>query len=70
MRELHAIAGEAGLLGIAPVMQLARQAEDRAKRLRDDATQPNADALAAALRELRSALDLVGASSRPPGGEP
>lgn len=68
IRELHAIAGEAGLLGITSIMGLARQAEDHAKRLRDSGTQGNADAFVGALQDLRNALEHVGASGKPSGG--
>lgn len=32
-RELHSLAGEAGLLGIANIVPVARRAEDQAKKL-------------------------------------
>lgn len=68
IRELHSIAGEAGLLGLSSIMQLARRAEDQAKQLRDTRAEPDADALVGALRELRTAIELVGASLKPGGG--
>lgn len=67
IRELHAIAGEAGLLGQGAIMRQARGAEELAKRIRD-ASAPEADALVAALQELKQALEIVGASSKPGGG--
>ena len=70
IRELHAIAGEAGLLGLPQIMGLARQTEDLARRLRDSgaAADVDADSLAGALRDMRNALELVGASRKPGGG--
>lgn len=69
MRELHAIAGEAGLLGLASIVPIARNAEEQAKRLRDGhgGGVPDAAAFVGALDALSSALDAVGASSKPPG---
>lgn len=68
IREFHSIAGEAGLLGLPHVMGLARQTEDLAKRFRDSGAAADADALAGAIRDLKTALELVGASSNPGGG--
>ncbi|HWU88915.1 MAG TPA: Hpt domain-containing protein [Kofleriaceae bacterium] len=67
IRELHAIAGEAGLLGLGPIMGLARQAEDLAKRLRDSSA-TDASPLVAALEELKQALERVGPKNKPGGG--
>jgi HPt (histidine-containing phosphotransfer) domain-containing protein len=58
-RELHAIAGEAGLLGISAVVALARVGEDNAKRLRTSRSDADADALLASLNELKRAIDRV-----------
>ena len=58
-RELHAIAGEAGLLGIGPVVKLARGSEDLAKRLRASRSDADADALLASLTELKQAIEEV-----------
>jgi HPt (histidine-containing phosphotransfer) domain-containing protein len=58
-RELHAIAGEAGLLGISAIVTLARAGEDHAKRLRTSRSDADIDALIAALSELKRAIDHV-----------
>lgn len=64
IRELHSITGEAGLLGLPHVMALARQTEELAKRLRDSGAAADADALTGAIRDLKDALELVGASRK------
>ena len=58
-RELHAIAGEAGLLGVASVVALARAGEEHARRLRTTRSESDADALLASLTELKQAIELV-----------
>jgi HPt (histidine-containing phosphotransfer) domain-containing protein len=58
-RELHAVAGEAGLLGIAQIVTLARTGEDQAKRLRAGATDADVESLLASLHELQKAVDAV-----------
>ncbi len=68
-RELHTIAGEAGLLGLAAIVPIARNAEEHAKRLRDDrAGADQAGAFVGALDELRAALDALAASGAPKHG--
>lgn len=67
IRELHAIAGEAGLLGLTAIVPIARSAEDHAKRLRDARPDADAGAFAAALDELGRALEAVGAPRRKDG---
>jgi HPt (histidine-containing phosphotransfer) domain-containing protein len=69
MRDIHAIAGEAGLLGIAAVVPLARDVEARAKMFLTTRSDIDADALIAGLTELRHAVELVGAPARPEGGK-
>ncbi len=64
-RELHAIAGEAGLLGLAAIVNLARTGEEHAKRLRSSRSDADADALLASLTELKSAIELVAPTSSP-----
>lgn len=58
-RELHSIAGEAGLLGLATIVALARAGEDQAKRLRATRSDADAEALLASLTELQGAIDSV-----------
>jgi HPt (histidine-containing phosphotransfer) domain-containing protein len=59
-RELHALVGEAGLLGLATVVPLARDCESKAKRVGTSRSPEDAAALIAALRELGIAIELVG----------
>jgi HPt (histidine-containing phosphotransfer) domain-containing protein len=66
-RELHAIAGEAGLLGQSAVLALARKGEDLAKKLRDSSAGADIDALAGTVRDLKNALELVGAPAKSGG---
>ena len=65
IRDLHGIAGEAGLLGLAHLIPIARNAEEHAKRLRDAPGADAASAFVGALNELGAALETVGASSKP-----
>ena len=60
-RDLHAVAGEAGLLGLASIVPLARASEEHAKRLRASRADEDADALLASLTELQKAIELVAA---------
>jgi len=59
VRELHGVAGEAGLLGLTAIVPLARDGEDKAKQLRTSRSDGDLEALRAALIELRLALELV-----------
>jgi HPt (histidine-containing phosphotransfer) domain-containing protein len=63
MRELHAIAGEAGLLGLAAIVPLARAAEEHAKLLRDAEATGDGAAFEAALDELARSIEALGAST-------
>lgn len=58
-RDLHAVAGEAGLLGLAAIVPLARAGEEHAKRLRSSHSDADADALVASLTELKRAIEAV-----------
>jgi HPt (histidine-containing phosphotransfer) domain-containing protein len=57
VRELHSLAGEAGLLGLHQIIPVARDGEQKAKRLHTSHADADADALAAALRELDQIID-------------
>src|SRR5690349_12104731 len=52
VRELHSLAGEAGLLGLSGVIPLARECEHKAKLLHISRADADADALVAALGQL------------------
>ena len=58
-RELHAIGGEAGLLGLATIVSLARSGEVHANRLRSSGSDADADALVAVLTELKHEIERV-----------
>ena len=58
-RDLHAIAGEAGLLGLVAIVPLVRAGEEQAKRLRSSRSDADADALVASLTELKHAIEAV-----------
>lgn len=57
VRELHALAGEAGLLGLSDLIPLARECEQKAKELRASGAESQADALLAALGRLERAIE-------------
>jgi len=61
VRELHALAGEAGLLGLRQVIPLARDCELKAKALQRSRGDADADALLGALRELAQLIERLGA---------
>ena len=63
-RELHSIAGEAGLLGLTSIVALARAGEDHVKRLRAAPSDSHADALRASPAELKGAIDRVSAGQQ------
>lgn len=58
-RDMHAVAGEAGLLGLTSIVPLARAGEEHAKRLRVSRSPEDASALLASLNELQRAIDAV-----------
>jgi len=55
-RELHSMAGEAGLLGLGHLLSLARGAEEAATQLHAVRSDPRRVALATALLVLQSAI--------------
>ncbi|HEY0189836.1 MAG TPA: Hpt domain-containing protein [Kofleriaceae bacterium] len=60
MRELHTLAGEAGLLGLGHIVPLARDCEQKAKHLHTSHTDADVATLVAALRELEQVIVAVG----------
>jgi HPt (histidine-containing phosphotransfer) domain-containing protein len=58
-RELHSIAGEAGLLGLTAIVSLARAGEEHVKRLRASRSDDDADALLGCLTQLREAIEVL-----------
>jgi HPt (histidine-containing phosphotransfer) domain-containing protein len=62
VRELHTLAGEAGLLGLRDVVPLARDCEQKAKQLHISRSDADAEVLVAALRELERVIEGIGAT--------
>lgn len=60
VRELHTLAGEAGLLGLHDVVPLARDSEQKAKTLHVSRADADAETLVAALRQLEQVIDGIG----------
>lgn len=65
VRDLHTLAGEAGLLGLHAVVPLARDSEQKAKDLHRTRTDADADMLVAALQQLGRVIDEIGTPSKP-----
>lgn len=61
--ELHALAGEAGLLGLRDIVPLARDCESKAKALRASGDSADTDSLLAGLRQLEQAIESLAASA-------
>lgn len=61
-RNLHTLAGEAGLLGLHDVIPLAREGEQRAKSLGASRTDADAELLIEALRRLEQVIESIGAT--------
>jgi chemotaxis protein histidine kinase CheA len=66
VRELHALVGEAGLLGLRPVIPIARDCEHKAKALQGSRADADADALVAALCELTQLIERLGTIAKLP----
>ncbi|HEU4734580.1 MAG TPA: Hpt domain-containing protein [Kofleriaceae bacterium] len=62
VRELHTLAGEAGLLGLSAVVPLARECEQIAKTLHISRADADAEGLVAALRNLEQIIESIGAT--------
>jgi len=63
LRDLHALSGEAGLLGLSEIVPYARESEARARRVYDTREDSDAEALVAALTDLASAVERVAAAN-------
>lgn len=57
VRELHSLAGEAGLLGLNEVIPLARDSEQKAKRYHVSQADDDAETLVAALGQLDRVIE-------------
>jgi chemotaxis protein histidine kinase CheA len=62
VRELHTLAGEAGLLGLGDVVPIARDCEAKAKVLQRTLAGPDAELLLAALHQLDRVIESIAAS--------
>jgi HPt (histidine-containing phosphotransfer) domain-containing protein len=69
VRELHSLAGEAGLLGLHEVIPLARDSEQKAKYLHTSQADADADSLVAALRKLDTVIERIGATISSTGSD-
>jgi len=69
IRELHSLAGDAGLLGLRDVVPLARDGEHRAKALHVSRSDGDADALTAALHQLDHVIERIGAANSAKRGD-
>ena len=61
-RNLHTLAGEAGLLGLHDVVPLAREGETRAKALGGSRSDADAESLVDVLRRLERVIESIGAT--------
>ena len=61
-RNLHTLAGEAGLLGLHDVVPLARDGEQKAKSMAASRTDADAELLIDALRRLQQVIESIGAT--------
>jgi HPt (histidine-containing phosphotransfer) domain-containing protein len=61
--ELHALAGEAGLLGLSHIVPLARDCEAKAKALRANGDGAEAEGLLAGLQLIEQAIERLAASA-------
>lgn len=68
VRELHTLAGEAGLLGLHEVVPLARDCEHKAKAMHASRNDVDADQLVGGLRELEGVIERIGATAPTAGG--
>ena len=61
VRDMHSLAGEAGLLGLSEVVPLARSGEDRARHLAGALSPEAADEMLGVLRELEQLVERLAA---------
>jgi HPt (histidine-containing phosphotransfer) domain-containing protein len=61
VRDMHSLAGEAGLLGLAEVVPLARSGEDRARKLAGAPSAEAAEEMLVVLRELEAVVERLAA---------
>jgi HPt (histidine-containing phosphotransfer) domain-containing protein len=69
IRELHSLAGDAGLLGLHDVVPLARDGEQKAKTLHVSHSEADAEALASALRQLDHVIERIGGANSAKRGD-
>lgn len=61
-RDLHTLAGEAGLLGLRDIVPLARDCEKKAKAFLASHAEADAESLEAALRQLEQVIEGIAAA--------
>jgi len=59
LRDLHALAGEAGLLGLTEIVPFARTSEAKARLVCETREDADVEALVVALNELASAVERI-----------
>lgn len=69
-RELHTLAGDAGLLGLNQVVPLAKQCEQQARRLHASRADAEVELFVAALRQLELVIEGIAPASPPKCGDP
>lgn len=62
LRELHTLAGEAGLLGLSDIIPLARDCEKKAKAVQASHAEADAESLVAALHQLKQVIEGIAAA--------
>jgi HPt (histidine-containing phosphotransfer) domain-containing protein len=62
IRELHTLAGEAGLLGLSNVVPVARDCEKKAKNLQASHAEADAESFVGALRQLEQVIEGIAAA--------
>jgi chemotaxis protein histidine kinase CheA len=60
VRELHTLAGEAGLLGLGEIVSLARDSEHKARVFDGSRSDHDGELLAVSLRKLECAVEALG----------
>ena len=68
-RELHTLAGEAGLLGLYEVVPLARDGEQKARSLGASRAEADAELLVDVLRQLERVIERIGSTQASKAGD-
>jgi len=65
VRDLHTLAGEAGLLGLSSIVPLARDCELKAKQLQGSRADADIEVFVAALRQLAGVIEGIAVPTPP-----